>query len=72
MTQPAAQKTASERACGVCGATTFEASCRLTASGKHWISMTDDDSPMPAVLAAALTAPEHRTPEQHELMQRST
>jgi hypothetical protein len=62
MTSPATTKP-----CGLCRTTTYDAAC-VTASGRHWASLDGDDSPMPAALAAALTAHEHWTSKQAALM----
>lgn len=59
--------TSTTKPCGLCRTTTYDAPC-VSASGRHWTSLDDDDSPMPAALAAALTAPEHRTGEQATLI----
>lgn len=56
--------------CAVCGAVPGEHPCQ-TASGRHWVSLNDDHSPMPPMLAAAFTAPELRTPEQVRLIEQA-
>lgn len=59
--------TTDAKPCGLCHTTTYDEPC-VSASGRHWTSLDGDDSPMPAALAAALTAPEHRTAEQAQLI----
>lgn len=56
--------------CAVCGGVAGEHPCQ-TPSGRHWYSMDADDSPMPPMLAAAMTAPELRTPEQVRLTEQA-
>jgi hypothetical protein len=49
--------------CGVCALDVdrFPGVPCVTASGRHWSSLDDDDSPMPDVLRIAFTRPELRT-----------
>jgi hypothetical protein len=54
-------------ACSLCGATSNEHPCQ-TPSGRHWVEIGGSGEPMPPRLAAAMTAPELRTPEQQALM----
>lgn len=62
--------TTSTATCTVCGSEGGEHPCQ-TPSGRHWYSLDADTSPMPPMLAAALTAPELRTPEQVRLMEQA-
>jgi hypothetical protein len=62
----------SGRTCSVCGAIDNSHPCQ-TPSGKHWYELAaTGEEPMPAVLAAALTDPALRTPEQHDLLRASS
>ena len=56
--------------CSVCGATDDAHPCQ-TPSGRHWYEQTSSDEPMPPLLAAAMTDPALRTPEQQDLMERA-
>ena len=56
-----------ERRCGVCGGT-GEGPCQTT-SGRHWYTLTGDESPMPAPLRIALTDPAFRTEEEQAALE---
>lgn len=58
--------------CSLCGVADGAGPC-VTASSRHMYELgvggvVGDPEPMPEVLRAALTDPQLRTPEQHELL----